>query len=171
MEDVYFILSPVVPNSVSEKIAVFVDLLKKTEQIKRQAEERESLIREQAIAEHARVEAERASEAKDRFLAMPNHELRAPLAPVLASVFMLEREHNTPEIMHESLQLIRRNVELEARLIDDLLDLTRISKGKVHLSFEIVDAHTLLRNALDICQFEIEQKKLELRSEFAATKA
>ena len=165
-----YILTPVVPDILRAKIAVFVDLFKKTEQIKRQAEERESLIREQAIAEHARVEAERASEAKDRFLAMLSHELRAPLTPVLASVFMLEREDNVPKVMHESLQLIRRNVELEARLIDDLLDLTRISKGKVQLSFEIVDAHTLLRNALEICQFEIEQKKLELRSEFAATK-
>src|SRR5713101_3781891 len=165
-----YILTPVVPDILRAKIAVFVDLFKKTEQIKRQAEERESLIREQAIAEHARVEAERASEAKDRFLAMLSHELRTPLTPVLASVFMLEREDNIPAIMHESLQLIRRNVELEARLIDDLLDLTRISKGKVQLSFEIVDAHTLLRNALEICQSEIEQKKLELRSEFAATK-
>jgi signal transduction histidine kinase len=165
-----YILTPVVPDILKAKIAVFVDLFKKTEQIKRQAEERESLIREQAIAEHARVEAERASEAKDRFLAMLSHELRTPLTPVLASVFMLECEDNVPEIMHESLQLIRRNVELEARLIDDLLDLTRISKGKVQLSFEIVDAHTLLRNALEICQSEIEQKKLELRSEFAATK-
>ena len=165
-----YILTPVVPDILRAKIAVFVDLFKKTEQIKRQAEERESLIREQAIAEHARVEAERASEAKDRFLAMLSHELRTPLTPVLASVFMLEREDNVPKVIHESLQLIRRNVELEARLIDDLLDLTRISKGKVQLSFEIVDAHTLLRNALEICQFEIEQKKLELRSEFAATK-
>jgi signal transduction histidine kinase len=165
-----YILTPVVPDILRAKIAVFVDLFKKTEQIKRQAEERESLIREQAIAEHARVEAERASEAKDRFLAMLSHELRTPLTPVLASVFMLEREDNIPGIMHESLQLIRRNVELEARLIDDLLDLTRISQGKVQLSFEIVDAHTLLRNALEICQSEIEQKKLELRSEFAATK-
>jgi len=165
-----YILTPVVPDILRAKIAVFVDLFKKTEQIKRQAEERESLIREQAIAEHARVEAERASEAKDRFLAMLSHELRTPLTPVLASVFMLEREDNVSEILHESLQLIRRNVELEARLIDDLLDLTRISKGKVQLSFEIVDAHTLLRNALEICQSEIEQKKLELRSEFAATK-
>ncbi len=165
-----YILTPVVPDILRAKIAVFVDLFKKTEQIKRQAEERESLIREQAIAEHARVEAERASEAKDRFLAMLSHELRTPLTPVLASVFMLEREDNVPKVVHESLQLIRRNVELEARLIDDLLDLTRISKGKVQLSFEIVDAHTLLRNALEICQFEIEQKKLELRSEFAATK-
>jgi signal transduction histidine kinase len=165
-----YILTPVVPDILRAKIAVFVDLFKKTEQIKRQAKERESLIREQAIAEHARVEAERASEAKDRFLAMLSHELRTPLTPVLASVFMLEREDNVPKVMHESLQLIRRNVELEARLIDDLLDLTRISKGKVQLSFEIVDAHTLLRNALEICQFEIEQKKLQLRSEFAATK-
>jgi len=165
-----YILTPVVPDILRAKIAVFVDLFRKTEQIKRQAEERESLIREQAVAEHARVEAERASEAKDRFLAMLSHELRTPLTPVLASVFMLEREDNIPEIMHESLQLIRRNVELEARLIDDLLDLTRISKGKVQLSFETVDAHTLLRNALEICQSEIEQKKLELRSEFAATK-
>src|SRR6266478_1572455 len=162
-----YILTPVVPDILRAKIAVFVDLFKKTEQIKRQAEERESLIREQAIAEHARVEAERASEAKDRFLAMLSHELRTPLTPVLASVFMLEREDNVPKVMHESLQLIRRNVELEARLIDDLLDLTRISKGKVQLSFEIVDAHTLLRNALEICQSEIEQKKLELRSESA----
>jgi signal transduction histidine kinase len=163
-----YILTPVVPDILRAKIAVFVDLFKKTEQIKRQAEERENLIREQAIAEHARVEAERASEAKDQFLAMLSHELRTPLTPVLASVFMLEREANVPEIMHQSLQLIRRNVELEARLIDDLLDLTRISKGKVQLSFEIVDAHTLLRNALEICQSEIEQKKLELRTEFAA---
>ena len=164
-----YILTPVVPDILRAKIAVFVDLFKKTEQIKRQAEERESLIREQAVAEHARVEAERASEAKDRFLAMLSHELRTPLTPVLASVSMLEREQDVPEMMHESLQLIRRNVELEARLIDDLLDLTRISQGKVQLSFEIVDAHTLLRNALEICQSEIEQKKLELRTELGAT--
>ena len=165
-----YILTPVVPDILRAKIAVFVELFKKTEQIKRQAEERENLIREQAIAEHARVEAEKASEAKDRFLAMLSHELRTPLTPVLASVFTLEREDNLPKSIQESLQLIRRNVELEARLIDDLLDLTRISRGKVQLSVEVVDAHVLLRNALDICQSEIEQKKLEVRTEFAATR-
>jgi signal transduction histidine kinase len=163
-----YILTPVVPDILRAKIAVFVDLFKKTEQIKRQAEERANLIREQASAEHARAEAERASAAKDRFLAMLSHELRTPLTPVLASIFTLEHEENIPECMHESLQLIRRNVELEARLIDDLLDLTRISKGKVQLSFEIVDAHTLLRNALEICHSEIEQKKLDLQTDFAA---
>jgi hypothetical protein len=164
-----YILTPVVPDILRAKIAVFVDLFKKTEQIKRQAEERESLIREQAVAEHARAEAERASAAKDKFLAMLSHELRTPLTPVLASVATLEHEDNLPETMHEPLQLIRRNVELEARLIDDLLDLTRISKGKVQLSFEIVDAHTLLRNALEICQSEITEKKLELQTELSAS--
>ena len=64
--------------------------------------------------------------------------------------------------------MIRRNVELEARLIDDLLDLTRISKGKVQLSLEEVDAHSLLRNALEICQSDIDKKKLALRTDFAA---
>ena len=165
-----YILTPVVPDILRAKIAVFVDLFKKTEQIRRQAEERANLIREQANAEQARAEAERASAAKDRFLAMLSHELRTPLTPVLASVLCLEQENNIPENVRESLQLIRRNVELEARLIDDLLDLTRISRGKVQLSFEIVDAHTLLRNALEICQFEIQQKKLELRTDFVADK-
>src|SRR6267143_140843 len=126
-----YILTPVVPDILRAKIAVFVDLFKKTEQIKRQAEERESLIREQAIAEHARVEAERASEAKDRFRAMLSHERRTPRTPVLESVFMLDPEHHTPDIMPESLQLIRRHVALAARLIAELLDITRIRKGKV----------------------------------------
>jgi signal transduction histidine kinase len=164
-----YILTPVVPDILRAKIAVFVDLFKKTEQIKRQAEEREGLIREQAVAEHARAEAERASAAKDKFLAMLSHELRTPLTPVLASVATLEHEDTLPDTMHEPLQLIRRNVELEARLIDDLLDLTRISKGKVQLSFEIVDAHTLLRNAIEICQSDITEKKLDLQTELSAS--
>jgi len=67
--------------------------------------------------------------------------------------------------------MIRRNVELEARLIDDLLDLTRISKGKVQLNLDEVDAHLLLRSALEICQADIDKKNLALVIEFAAEKA
>src|SRR4030095_16226657 len=105
----------------------------------------------------------RSNLAKDQFLAMLSHELRTPLTPVLASAVALESEQNLPENIHDSLQMIRRNVELEARLIDDLLDLTRISKGKVQLNFEVVDAHTLLQNALEICQVDIDRKQLRLR--------
>jgi CheY-like chemotaxis protein/two-component sensor histidine kinase len=82
----------------------------------------------------------------------------------------LEGEQALPENIHESLHMIRRNVELEARLIDDLLDLTRISKGKVQLNFEVVDAHSLLHNALEIYQSEIVRKQLTLRLDLAAQK-
>ena len=112
----------------------------------------------------------RSNLAKDQFLAMLSHELRTPLTPVLASALALESEQGSPESMKESLQIIRRNVELEARLIDDLLDLTRISKGKVQLNFEVVDAHTLLRNAIEICHADIEQKHLVLQLNLGAQK-
>ena len=121
-------------------------------------------------AQKALSEAERANHAKDRFLAMLSHELRTPLTPVLTSILEVEsEEHISPEV-RDSLQVIRRNVELEARLIDDLLDLTRISKGKLQLSLEYVDAHVLLRSALDICQSEIKNKKLKVETELDATK-
>jgi signal transduction histidine kinase/DNA-binding response OmpR family regulator len=121
-------------------------------------------------AQKARTESERANRAKDSFLAMLSHELRTPLTPVLTSVLALEQADNLSDEMRASLQMIRRNVELEARLIDDLLDLTRISKGKVQLSLEEVDAHSLLRNALEICQADIDKKGLALQTDFAAEK-
>src|SRR5207247_652992 len=112
----------------------------------------------------------RSNLAKDRFLAMLSHELRTPLTPVLASALALESEPELPKDIHESLQMIRRNVELEARLIDDLLDLTRIDRGKVQLNFEVVDAHTLLQNALEICQAEIDRKHLRRSLNLGARK-
>ena len=106
------------------------------------------------------AEKARSNMAKDQFLAMLSHELRTPLTPVLASALALESEPALSKNVQESLQMIRRNVELEARLIDDLLDLTRIDQGKVQLNFEIVDAHSLLLNALEICKPEIDRKHL-----------
>ena len=118
-------------------------------------------------AQRARTEAERANAAKDRFLAMLSHELRTPLTPVLTSLLGLEHEEVAKTIRPE-LEMIRRNVELEARLIDDLLDLTRISKGKVHLSLEFVDAHVLLQSAIEICRSDLERKRLALELDLAA---
>jgi HAMP domain-containing protein/signal transduction histidine kinase len=116
------------------------------------------------------AEKARSNLAKDQFLAMLSHELRTPLTPVLASALALESEPALPQEVHESLQMIRRNVELEARLIDDLLDLTRIDRGKVQLNFEVVDAHTLLQNALEICQAEIDRKHLRRSLNLGARK-
>ena len=119
-------------------------------------------------AEHAREKAERASQAKDQFLAMLSHELRTPLTPVLNTVALLELDGSISEDLRSSIEVIRRNVELEARLIDDLLDLTRVSKGKVQLNLETVDAHALLKSALEICRSETVQKQMQVVVELRA---
>ena len=98
----------------------------------------------------ARDSAEAANRAKDRFLAVLSHELRTPLAPVLLAVSIWERDGSLPRELHNDFRMIRRNVELEARLIDDLLDLTRIGRGKLHLDVDTVDAHAAVRHALEI---------------------
>jgi signal transduction histidine kinase/CheY-like chemotaxis protein len=103
------------------------------------------------VAEKQRAAAEAANRAKDQFLGMLSHELRTPLTPVLLTVSLLEQFDSLPPEVQEDLQTIRRNVELEARLIDDLLDLTRITRGKLRLRPEVIDAHPLIRNAVDLC--------------------
>lgn len=100
--------------------------------------------------------------AKDNFLAMLSHELRTPLTPVLATVHLLEADPSLSADQRESLAVVRRNVEMEARLIDDLLDITRISRGKVELRQEVVDAHAMLKAAVEISQAEIAVKRLEV---------
>ena len=103
-----------------------------------------------------------ANASKDQFLALLSHELRNPLSPVIAMVSELEANApDTPEVRH-ALEVIRRNVELEARLIDDLLDVTRISKGKLQLSVETVNVHELLERSYEICREEIIVKKLRI---------
>ena len=119
-------------------------------------------------AQLARTEAERANRAKDRFLAMLSHELRTPLTPIMSSVLALQDDEALRPEARTALEMIRRNVELEARLIDDLLDLTRISKGKVQLSWENVDGHALLCHAVDICRDGVESKHLTLDLQLAA---
>ena len=105
-------------------------------------------------AEHrARSEAETANRAKDRFMATLSHELRTPLTPVLAVISTLESRLDARQVptgeLREGLVKIRRNVALEARLIDDLLDLTRISQGKLELKREAADLREILEHALE----------------------
>ena len=109
-----------------------------------------------------------ANAAKDQFLALLSHELRSPLAPVIAMVGELEAEAPDSESVREALEVVRRNVELEARLIDDLLDVTRISKGKLQLSFETICVHQILQRAYEICRKEIEAKNLEVEFQLRA---
>jgi len=107
--------------------------------------------------------AEKANLAKDSFLARLSHELRTPLTPALLTVADMEQNASLPDEVRRDLSMIRRNIELEARLIDDLLDLTRIVRGKLELRSEPMDLHHVLSQAIEICRPELEVKHLHLR--------
>jgi signal transduction histidine kinase/CheY-like chemotaxis protein len=109
-----------------------------------------------------------ANTAKDQFLALLSHELRNPLSPVITMVSELDKMTDSPDARN-ALEIIRRNVELEARLIDDLLDITRIAHGKLQLTPEPINAHRAIHRALEICQREIDAKRLDVRLDLAAT--
>ena len=110
----------------------------------------------------AREAAESASAAKSRFLAMVSHELRTPLSPVLMVAEMLEQDPSLPAGIRKDIQTIRRNVGLEIRLIEDLVDLTRISVGKLNLRNELLDLHEPLQAALEVCRADLSDKALGL---------
>ena len=117
----------------------------------------------------AKDQAERASRAKDDFLAQLSHELRTPLTPVLMTAESLREDHSLPEALREQLEMISRNVALEARLIDDLLDLTRITHGRLAMRAEPCDVHTLLRLVFEIVREEAREKSIEISLEAGAT--
>ena len=103
-----------------------------------------------------------ANAAKDRFLATLSHELRTPLTPVLLSVSTLSQREDLPEELRDDLQMIRRNIELEAQLIDDLLDLTAATQGKLALDSEIISAKEILKQAVQIVTPTAKAKNIEL---------
>jgi CheY-like chemotaxis protein len=112
-----------------------------------------------------------ANAAKDQFLALLSHELRNPLSPVIAMVGELEASAGDKSEVRRALEVIRRNVELEARLIDDLLDVTRISKGKLQLSLETASVHEILQRSYEICREEIAAKDLKIEFRLRAERA
>ncbi len=117
------------------------------------------------VAQH---EAEAANQAKDRFLAALSHELRTPLNPVLMWACAALEEPNVDTELREGLRMICRNIQLEARLIDDLLDLTRISRGKLQLKRHLCDAHELLQHTVEIVRSQITGKDLRLSLDLSA---
>ncbi len=187
-----YLTKPISPAVLRSKVNVFVDLFTKTraltemnrtaqaaeealrvanvelaarnEALVREAEERERRIR----AELAQAEAVEANAAKDRFLAMLSHELRTPLSPIVHAVTLIE-EIDCPPTIQEHIATIRRNVRLEARLIDDLLDLARIRNGKLRLELVTVDIHEVLRHAMDICHPELAARRIQVVAKFEAT--
>ncbi|HEY1435281.1 MAG TPA: PAS domain S-box protein [Thermoanaerobaculia bacterium] len=125
--------------------------------------------KDEAELRRARQRAEDANAAKDRFLATLSHELRTPLTPVMASLHRLERRPDLGPGMADSLTMMRRNVELEARLIDDLLDLTRIARGKITLERSPLDLHEVLTSVAQNSRSEFFANDLNLEVRLAAT--
>jgi CheY-like chemotaxis protein len=119
--------------------------------------ERTRLLSEVSAARDAALSASR---AKDDFLAALSHELRTPLNPVLLIASEAAADATLPEAARRDFGTIAKNVMLEARLIDDLLDLTRIARGKITLDVQTVDAHTVLRDALEIVRADLPDKAL-----------
>ncbi|HZL35588.1 MAG TPA: HAMP domain-containing sensor histidine kinase [Tepidisphaeraceae bacterium] len=117
----------------------------------------------------ARQAAESANAAKTRFLAMVSHELRTPLSPVLMVAEMLEQDPALSPRARKDVGIIRRNVDLEIRLIEDLVDLTRISAGKMCLREESVDIHQPLQAAVHVCEADLRDKNIELILRMEAT--
>ena len=117
--------------------------------------------RAEAVIAEQRATVEAANQAKDNFLAMLSHELRTPLTPVISALDALKTEP-LPSETKATLAMIRRNIDLERHLIDDLLDLTKITKGKVQLKLALFDAHPAISHVAEMCSSEIGAKNLNL---------
>jgi PAS domain S-box-containing protein len=127
-------------------------------------------LAEQEVAE-ARDRALAASRAKDDFLARLSHELRTPLNPVLLVASEAARNADLPPAVRADFDTIAKNVLLEARLIDDLLDLTRIVRGKLALELRVCDLHAILRDAVGTVWSELEAKHIRLTLDLGAERS
>ncbi|MEO7698065.1 MAG: CheR family methyltransferase [Opitutus sp.] len=117
----------------------------------------------------AKERSDSATRAKDEFLAALSHELRTPLSPVLLAAGALREDERLPADVREQLGVMERNIALEARLIDDLLDLTAIARGKLPLQIQPSDAHSLIGLATEIVRTDATTKEISIERQFAAS--
>lgn len=123
------------------------------------------LVAAKSTAEKAEAVAENTSRAKDHFLAVLSHELRTPLTPVVAVMSLLQLDKRLPVQTRDDLEIIRRNIELEVRLIDDLLDVSRIISGKLNLDKRPVDVAAAIRDAAGIVRGDMDAREQTLTIE------
>ena len=120
------------------------------------------LIREQL----ARAEAERANRLKDEFLATISHELRTPLSAIIGWCSMLRGGRLDQPMIARALETIERNAKSQAQLVEDILDVSRIIRGKIHLNIEVVDLATVINAAIDSVQLAADSKGIQLEVRF-----
>jgi PAS domain S-box-containing protein len=150
-------------NSAGTAIRFIGTVLNITEQKRVEAEREQLLQREQA----AREQAEAANRIKDEFLAVLSHELRTPLNPILGWASLLQRGGLTPEMTTEAIVTIERNAKLQVQLIEDLLDISRILRGKLSLTVSTVDLSAVIAAALETVRLAAEAKSLQIQTTIA----
>lgn len=121
--------------------------------------EREQILEQEQAA---RVKAERANRIKDEFLAVLSHELRTPLTPILGFTQLLQENNLDQDNTKQALEVIERNVRLQIRLIDDLLDIARILRGKLMLKTEPVSLSMAIESAIETVQAAADSKSIQL---------
>jgi signal transduction histidine kinase len=147
-----YLIKPVAPAVLRAKVAVFVDLFRKTRQLERQAEQ----VRE-------------AGRRKDEFLAMLAHELRNPLSPILTGLHILRRPGTQGKALEDVRSMIERQVRHLARLVDDLLDVSRIARGMIRIQSERLDLARLVRTTTEDSRPALERVGLALTVEAPET--
>jgi len=164
-----FLLKPFDQTEVLLRMGLFMERRTTEDELRRQKENAETanaakdqlvgMLKQELQCQKENAEAARA--AKDRFLAMLSHELRTPLTPVLFWASGTSEEPDLNTEIRDGLKMICRNVELEVRLIDDLLELSRISRGKLKLQLRVADVHEVLQHAIDIVRNEVQDRPFE----------
>jgi signal transduction histidine kinase len=155
---------PTVPGLRTREIAQLQDVLAESARAREaQAHERESRL----IAEARKAEAEEASRMKDRFIAVLSHELRNPLAPVRNSVPLLRALHERQELapMKNIIEMLDRQSAQLTRLVNDLLDVSRISTGRIELKREALDLGAVARHAIETVAPGTQARRQRLTSE------
>jgi len=134
----------------------------------------EALARRMGLAlENSRLyhEAQRANRLKDEFVALVSHELRTPLTPILGGVYMLRTEARDDQTFDRALDLIERNAKAQVRIVNDLLDVSRIMTGKLRLNIEPVDLTAVVLAAVDTVRAAIDAKDIEIDLNFSCAGA
>jgi signal transduction histidine kinase len=164
-----YLLKPIDPTILVSKVTVFVDLFKKTAEVQQQAAElatqKIEIIREQL----ARQQAEAASRMKDEFLAIVSHELRTPLNSILGWSKLLTTKNLDAEATRHALNVISRNAQSQAQLIDDILDVARLMRGKLCLNRKPVNLWHLISAELESMRPMADAKGIHLNSQLSSS--
>lgn len=166
-----YLLKPIDPVILTAKVAVFVDLFKKNIEVQRQADQLIAQNLEILRVEAARQQAEDANRIKDEFLAVVSHELRTPLNSILGwSQLLLSKKFDEAKTIL-ALETIARNAKSQAQLIEDILDVSKLMRGKIRLSIQPINAIATIESVLESVRPLAEEKAIQLDVQLNETSA